>query len=209
MPSMKFAVLFPCALGLWALLLASAHAAGATPAPCRPCGEWQLDPAASDAVAPAIDAAMARYKAPRRRRIRAPRDDIDAQTQAEFEASLDEPVPGGPGSRNRLRENLQNLLDPPASLRVRQEGGDVVIEAPGETRRVTPGEPHSRVDSLGTARIVSEWRRGGLTVTESYRRRTSNREIYALDAQGRLVVTRTISRPGLPSITLRSSYAAR
>ena len=205
MSSTKSAVLLLCAM----LLAPCVEAAPKAPAPCKPCGEWTLDAAATESAAPIIDAALSRYKPPRRRRISAPRDDIAAQTAAEFEASLDEPVPGGPGSRNRLRENLARLLEPPGSLRLRQDGDDIVIEARnGATRRVTPGEPHARVDELGTAEIVSQWRGGGLTVTESYRRKVFNRETYVVDAQGRLLVTRTISRTGLPPVVVHSTYEA-
>ena len=195
-----------------ALLLAPpASRARTDPAVCAPCGEWQLDAAASQPVEAAINAALEQYKEPRPPRRRAMRGDLDSETNAEFQASLDEPPPG-PNRRTRLRENLRRLLQSPATLRLRQDREDIVIEAQGgPTRRVTPGEPHARVDELGTARIASKWRNPNtLTVTEKYSRKTENREIYALAAAKRVLhVTRSVSRQGLPAVTVHSTYVAR
>ena len=200
---------------VWLALLASSLAlsAGAatrsaTPPPCKPCGEWKLDPAASTDVAATLESALATYKPPRPRRMRASPGDIAGESEAEFLDSLDR-MPG-PEDRPQLRVELLRLLQPPPLLTVRQDRNDIVIEAEGgPTRRVTPGEPHARVDALGTARIESRWRSGALAIEESYRRRTSNRETYALDAPGRLKVTRSVTRPGLSTVTVQSSYIAR
>ena len=173
---------------------------------CKPCGTWQMDGAASEAVAPAVDAALAKYKPPKMKRYRAIRGDIASETEAEFQASLDERP--GPADRGKLREDLLRQLDTPAQFTLRLEGDEVVIEPQGGyRRRVTPGEPHARVDELGTARIVSAWRGGSLTITETYRRKTQNREVYALDPAGaRLQVTRSVTRPGLPTVVVHSTY---
>ena len=174
--------------------------------PCQPCGAWQLDPASSDSAEPALDAALAKYKPPRPRRIRGMYGDVRSETEAEFENSLIERP--GPVDRQQLRDNLLKLLSAPAELRLRQDGEDIVIEsASGITRRVTPGEPHARVDLLGTAQIVSQLRGDTLSITETYGRKLKNREVYVLDAgKGRLRVTRTVTRPGLKDVTVKSTY---
>jgi hypothetical protein len=185
----------------------AAHSAKAPPPACKPCGAWELDPANSEPVDPAIDAALARYKPPRPRRLRASPGDIVGETEAEFEASLDR-MPGMM-DRSQLRDELKRLLQTPESLDLRQEGGDVVIEAKGSPkRRITPGEPHARVDARGTAEISSRWRSGALNVNETYTRKSANREVYLLEA-GQLRVTRTVTRPGLPDVVVRSTYKMR
>jgi hypothetical protein len=201
---MKTTWLVLCAL-LWGTVPAAA--APARVQPCAPCGQWQLDPSASEPVQPAIDAALSRYKEPRRRPVRAPRGDIVAETQAEFENSLDEPV-AGPGRRTRLREELARLLRAPDALELSSTGADVLIQGGGGARRFTPGEPHARVDGRGTARISAQWRGKTLSIAETYDRRTSNREVYAIEGNT-LVVTRTIERQGLPDVTVRSVYVPR
>ena len=186
------------------------HARAQAPTECPPCGSWELDVAASQPADAAIESAMLKYKEPKIPRRRAPRGDLVAETEAEFENSLDERP--GPARRNNLREELLKLLQSPATLRLRQDRDDIVIEAQGgPTRRVTPGEPHDRVDARGTARIVSNWRKPAtLTVAETYSRKTSNRETYALDARsGSLLVTRTVERVGLPDVIVHSSYRPR
>lgn len=180
--------------------------ATAAPTPsvtCPPCGAWTLDWGGNADAA--VDAALSRYEPPHPKRGFVPYGDIAAETEHEFQSSLDRPPPG---HRDELRNNLLALTRAPDSLVLKLEGTAVVIEAsPGGTRRVHPGEPHSRVDSLGTARINSRWRKGGLVVTESYDRRTSNSVTYAVDAaRGRLTVTRVIQRRGLPDLTVRAEY---
>lgn len=182
---------------------ATTSARGAAVA-CAPCGEWRL--ASADDAAAAIDAALQRYKPPRFRRPRAAYGDIQAESEAELQASLDRP----PAQyRQELREELEKLVPAPAGLRLRQDGEDLVIEpAAGPSRRLTPGEPHSRVDALGTARIVGRWRHNGLEVVDDYDRRgTSNRESYLVDpASGHLRVTRSFERRGMPDLVLHSEY---
>jgi hypothetical protein len=188
------------------LLLPLTALARTTIPPCKPCGAWQLDVASSQDGQSVLDAAMAKFKPPKMRRMRAMRGDIAAETEAEFANSLIERP--GPDFRKHLRDDLLKLVRSPESLQLRQEGEDVVIEAAGGgTRRVTPGEPHARVDELGTAEIVSKWQGASLSITESYMRKTRNREVYTLDAaKGRLLVTRTVQRPGLPDVVVHSTY---
>jgi hypothetical protein len=193
-------------LGVAVLLLPLGAFARSDATACKPCGSWQLDASASDDVEKLLDAAMAKYKPPRPRRMRELRGDVNAETQVEFENSLiDRP---GPADRQHLREDLARLLRSPASLQLRQEGDDVVIEGQGTgVRRITPGEPHARVDALGTAQIASRLSGPTLTITESYVRKTRNREIYAFDAaKGVLRVTRTAVRPGLPEVVVHTTY---
>lgn len=196
--------------GLVLLAPLTLHARAQPPTTCKPCGSWELDVAASQPAEAAIETAMLKYKEPKMPRRRAPRGDLIAEAEAEFENSLD--IRPGPARRANLREELLRLLQSPTTLNLRQDGDDIVIEAQdGPTRRVTPGEPHDRVDARGTAHIVSTWRKpAALTVAETYSRKTSNREIYALDARtGNLLVTRTVERVGLPDVVVHSSYRPR
>ena len=198
-------------LAALALTAATTSCVAMHPAPgdCKPCGDWQLDAAASDSAEAAVEAAMAHYKEPRIRIRRLPYGDIAAATEAEFQNSLDR-MPG-PESRGQMRQSLTQLLHAPATLSLHQDRDDIVIESEDTgRRRVTPGEPHARVDSLGTARIVARWTAGGLTVNETYRRKVSNRDDYVLEpSTGRLKVTRSVSRPGLPALVVETVYRAR
>ena len=195
----------PSAIALLLLLPLAALARSAPPA-CQPCGTWQIDPSASEAVEPAVDAALEKYKPPRMKRFRGNYGDIASETEAEFNNSLTERF--GPRDREKLRDELLRALATPAQLTLRQDGDDVLIEpAEGYRRRVTPGEPHARVDSVGTAEIAATLRGATLTISEKYQRKTENREIYALDAaKGLLRVTRSVRRPGLPTIVVHSTY---
>lgn len=176
---------------------------------CKPCGTWQLDAAASEAVEPAIDAALAKFKPPRMKRMRPHYGDIASETEAEFVNSLDERP--GPWDRGKLREDLLRQLASPPTFTLRQDGEDVVIEPEGGyRRRVTPGEPHARVDALGTAQILAAWRGAQLTITETYQRKMQNREVYVLNtAKGLLQVTRSVSRLGLPTVVVHTTYRMR
>jgi len=192
---------------LWPLLAAPAIALSATkgPAPCPPCGEWALDVGSSDDAQAAVETALKGYKPPRMRRPRFTPGDIDSESAAEVENSLFLP----PGARRQeLRDELGRLARIPPTLKLRQEGGDIVIDqGPNDRRRFTPGEPHSRVDTRGTARIVAKLDRGALSVSEQYDGKTENRESYRADAAG-LTVTRVIERRGLPTVTVHSRYTA-
>ncbi len=189
------------------LLLPLAALARTAPPACKPCGSWQIDGATSEAVEPALDAALAKYKPPKPKRFRGHYGDVASETEAEFNNSLEERF--GPRDRTKLREDLLRQLAAPAQFSLRQDGDDIVIEpAGGYRRRVTPGEPHARVDELGTAEIVTTWRGAQLTITEKYReRKTENREVYSLDAaKGLLLVTRSVTRPGLPTVVVHTTY---
>jgi hypothetical protein len=195
----------PSAIALLLLVPLAALARSAPPA-CQPCGTWHIDEAASEPVAPAVDAALAKYKPPRVKRFRGHYGDIASETEAEFNNSLEERF--GPRDREKLRDELMRALATPAQFTLRQDATDVLIEpADGYRRRVTPGEPHARVDSVGTAEIAATLRGPTLTISEKYQRKTENREVYALDAgKGLLRVTRSIRRPGLPTVVVHSTY---
>lgn len=193
-----------------ALLLAFAPVlAPASPAmTCEAlCGTaWQLDPAASDDPAAAIQTAVLAYKEEKPRRPRGFTSDLDSLARAEDEASL------GPmflrPRRDELRLELVRRLTIPEQVRISVVGEDVLVdEARGSPRRFTPGEPHARVDSQGTATIRAVWNRKTLVIREDYGRSVSNRETYALDSHGlQLIVTRVLERPKMPNITLHSVY---
>lgn len=167
---------------------------------------WQLDTAASDDPAVAIQTAVLAYKEEKPKRPRSHTADLDSIARAEDEASL------GPlflrPRRDELRLELVHRLTIPTQLRLSVVGGDILVdESRGSPRRFTPGEPHSRVDALGTATIHAAWSRNTLVIRADYGRRLSNRETYALDSHGlQLVVTRVLERPAMPTITLRSVY---
>ena len=201
---------FSCRLRwLWPLLAAPAIALPAAkakgPLPCPPCGEWMLDAAGSDDAEAAIETALQGYKPPRMRRPRFTPGDIESESAAELESSLFLP----PGARRQeLRDELGRLGRIPLAVTLRQENGDIVIDqGPNDRRRFTPGEPHSRVDSRGTARIVAKMDGGALSVSEQYDGKTENRESYRAEA-GMLTVTRVIERRGLPKVTVHSRYTA-
>lgn len=193
---------------LLALLLLAVPALAAEPRGCGPlCGDWVLDAGASDPAEAALDAALAQYKEPRARRpSRVFSDDPGAQMAAEMEQSLG-PIRDRPQGAD-LRGELLPLVVPPRTLRIAAQGSDVVLrgDAPGE-RRLRPGEPHSRVDAQGTARIECQWQSGVLRISERYERRRRSEESYQLrQKDGVLVVTRELRRPGLPALRVRAVY---
>lgn len=193
-----------CGLGL--LLPLSAAQAG-TPVCGRLCAtNWALDPAASTDADEALDDAMDDYKDEKLKRRRAPSGDYAAIAKAELDDSLG-PMRQRP-VREELRQELQRRLDIPKTLHVTQDGNNLLLdEGRGTPRRFDLDESYSRVDSVGTAEVKSRWSSGSFTVTEDYRKGRSNREAYAVDGKGdRLVVTRTLSRPGLPKIVVKSVY---
>jgi len=194
---------------LTALLLASAPGwATASGTNCTGlCDEaWQLDTAASDDPAKAIETAVLAYKEEKPKRPRGHSSDLASMYRAEDEASL------GPlflrPRRDELRQELIRRLTIPQQLRVSVVHGDILVdESRGSPRRFTPGEPHARVDAQGTANIRANWSGNKLVIREDYGRKVSNRETYALDSHGlQLIVTRVLERPAMPDITLRSVY---
>jgi hypothetical protein len=197
-------------LPLPALLLSAAFAlnAGAAPPVCgRLCAAWQLDPAASSDPQAAIDTAVTAYKEEKPKRRRAPGSDFAALARAELEDSLG-PMHERP-MRDELRSDLTHLLVIPGSLRISLAGEEVRIdEGRGGPRRFDLGESYSRVDDVGTAEVSAQFQSGSFSVREKYKKgRGSNREVYQVEARtDRLVVTRTIERPKMPDIVLRSVY---
>jgi hypothetical protein len=200
---------------LLAALLIVALPAGAAPAPgCGAlCGTWQLDTAASVAVAPAVDAALKSYNNPRARRVPRsmrsreglPEDTID-QIEQSMERSLgpilDRPV------REDLRSDLLSLLEPPALLNLDARGTDLVIQEDSQlARRLTPGKPRARVTEDGTATIEVRWKKSDhLTISERYDRKRRYSETYTLQPAGTLLVTRDVERPGLKPLRIQAVY---
>ncbi|MEO6186096.1 MAG: hypothetical protein ABIP38_15540 [Steroidobacteraceae bacterium] len=191
------------------LLLLSLPAWSATPgtACAALCGQWQMDTGRSDAVAPALDTALAEYKDPRPKRNK-DRGDADpfAQIEAEAERSLG-PIHDRLG-RDELRAELQHVLAAPERLRLDARRNEILILGDkNPERRLTPGEPHARVDAIGTATIKVSWKSGQLLVTEKYDRRRAYSETYALQpSDGSLLVTREVRRPGMKALRLKSVY---
>lgn len=190
--------------GLVALASVSAHAEA--PACGKLCARWQLDVQASTDPAAAIATAVAAYKEEKLKRHHSPPSDLAGMAKAELEESLG-PMRARP-QREELRTELTHLVVIPAQLRLAMDGEDMLIdEGHGGPRRFTPDEPYSRVDDHGTAEITVKWQRGSFVVRENYKKKGSNRETYALDPKGEhLIVTRSIERPSMPDLVLRSVY---
>jgi hypothetical protein len=191
-----------------ALLLLFACATSAVPAAdCGAlCGRWRLDPAASDPVEARLDAAFAAYREARQRPNNDTPHSLGAAAEAELRDSLG-PITDRP-DRDQLRTQLLSVLAPPQTLQITLAGQEVLIGADDRpARRYSPGEPHARIDAFGTATIKSSLSQGKLTISERYDRKREYLEAYAvLHADSTLVVTRTITRPGLKPLVLRSVY---
>ncbi len=191
------------------LLVMALPAWSATPATgCGDlCGRWQLEPPSSDAVMPALDAALAKYSEPRDRRYRK-RPDTDAASEIkdEMERSLG-PIHDRPG-RTDLRAELLALLTAPQLLVVDSKGSDIILRGDSNPeRKLSPGVPRARVDAIGTAKISSSLSASRLQVTETYDRKHKYSETYLLQrADGSLLVTREVQRPGIKPLRLRSVY---
>jgi hypothetical protein len=200
---------------LAALLIVALPAGAAPPVGCGTlCGSWQLDTTATAAVAPAVDAALKSYNNPRvKRQPRSQRsleglpedtvDQIDAAMERSLGPILDRPF------RDDLRSELLALLEPPALLNLNARGTDLLIQGDNQlARRLTPGTPKARVNALGTATILSTWKKPDqLNITERYDRKRRYYENYALQAaDGTLLVTREVQRPGLKPLRLQAVY---
>lgn len=170
------------------------------------CANWVLDAAASTDVSAAIDAAVASYKEEKVRRIRSG-NDIASLERAELEEGLG-PMRSRP-QREELRTQLQQQLKVPGQLRLSVNDDVVLVDEGGTSpRRFEPGQPYSRVDSIGTAKITIRLQGSVFEVVENYGKGRSNRESYAAADKGaRLTVTRTLSRPGMKDIKIQSVYA--
>jgi hypothetical protein len=198
-------LLLVCALPAWA---------GDPPSGCAMlCGSWVLDAGHSDALEPVVDAALVKYKEPKppRARQQVYTDDLvrhDPLEQAE--ADIQDPARDfQPMTREQMRAGLLVTLAAPPTLVFTAQGDNVLMRT-GEQyeRRFFPGEPHSRVDSRGTAKIRTDWNRNALVVSESYKGkgRRESTETYALQPDGTLLVTHTLDRSGVGLMRVRAVY---
>jgi hypothetical protein len=199
-----------------ALLLLALPAWTATPATgCgNLCGRWQLDTTLSVPAAPAIDAALSTYKDPRARRVpRAVRgrEGPQIETNADRIQDTDEwslgPIHDRP-QRGELRTELISLLNVPAQLSLDAKGTDILIQGDSQAaRRLSPGTPKARVNSIGLAKINASWKSNRLTITERYDKKRTYSETYVLQGtDGTLIVTREVQRPGLKALKIQSVY---
>jgi hypothetical protein len=191
-----------------ALLLISSPAwSASTPSGCAwLCGKWVLDPATSDSVTAVLDSALANYKEPKARRGRMPPADDPLRTaQIEAEESIG-PIFDRP-YKDELHAELLALMKPPGTLSISERDDEVILQGTGPLqRRVTAGRAHSRVDSLGTAKIKVSWKADALVISETYDRKRSQVETYALRKDGTLLVTQQVQRPGTRPIKVRTFY---
>lgn len=193
------------------LLMACGPLLGAASGPAcgMLCGEWHLDAAASESRAQVLDAAFAKFKDPRpRHRPPPPPADADVATVG---AVMDEeslrPTFNRP-QRDELRDELQQLMRQPGVLTLSSSGKDIrVASNTGPGDRLTPGEPHTRVDRYGTAKISSNWKGPRLVVVEKYDRKNVQETTFSLrSSDGALEVVQVITRSGLPKVSFRSVY---
>jgi hypothetical protein len=107
-----------------------------------------------------------------------------------------------------LRPELLAALASPPTLTLAEQGNEILIRVPGQPdRRLTANRSHTRVDSNGTADIRAKWGSDdALQITESYGRRRSQGETYALQRDGTLVITREVERPGIKRAKVRWVY---
>jgi len=172
------------------------------------CGEWRLDAAASDSPAQVLDAAFINFKDPRPRNVTRP---PPTATDDVVVASIDEESLGPTFKRlprDGLREELQKMMRQPSELRLAASGQDIRISSntgPGD--RLTPGEPHARVDRYGTAKISTGWKGSRLVVIEKYDHGNQQQTTFGLrKADEALEVVQLITRSGLPRVSFRTVY---
>ncbi len=193
---------------LAALLLISLPAwpASAPPGCAWLCGKWVMDPALSDPVTAVLDSALANYKEPRPQRGRMPpADDALRTVQIEAEESIG-PIFDRP-YKDELRAELLALMRPQEALSIGEKDSEVILQGTGPLqRRLTAGRAHSRVDSLGTAKIRVSWKADALVISETYDRKRSQVETFALRKDGMLLVTHVVQRPGTKAIKVRTFY---
>lgn len=141
------------------------------------CGSWALDAAASETPESRLDAAIEKNKKKKSR----------AAGQ---------------------REQLLAALTAPAAVTLAEQGPQILIQFPNQpVRRLLVDRTHTRVDSRGTAEIRSSWRSDdSLRIVESRARNQMQAEVYALQPDGSLLVTREVERPGLKRVRVRSVY---
>ncbi len=158
------------------------------------CGNWVFDAANSDTSDAVVDAALEKYKEPSGSR-RSP------QPGATFD---------GPQGKAEFRAKLLADIAPPAALVLGERGDEILIKIEGlPDRRVFPGEPHSRVDSHGTAKIRADWKKDALVIDESYSGKHGQTETYALLPDGTLLLTRVFEREGAKPMRQRLAYRRR
>jgi hypothetical protein len=193
---------------LAALLLMSLPAwPASSPSGCAwLCGKWVMDPATSDSVTAVLDASLANYKEPKPQRGRMPPPDDALRTmQIEAEESIG-PILRRP-FKDELHAELKALMTPPQTLTIAEKDSEVILQGTGPfQRRFTAGRSHSRVDSLGTARISVSWKADALVISERYDGKRNQVETYALRKDGTLLVTQQVQRPGTKPIKLRTFY---
>ncbi|MEJ0100140.1 MAG: hypothetical protein WDO12_10545 [Pseudomonadota bacterium] len=201
-------------LGLLLILALPAWADDAPSGCGMLCGNWVLDAAHSDALEPVVDAALVKYKEPKAPRIHRPyyddRDLVKYDPLEAVESQFQDPnLDFEPQTKEQMRAALLVTLAAPPTLLFSAQGDDVLMRT-GEhfERRFFPGEPHSRVDSHGTAKINTDWRKNVLFVSESYKGKGKREgtETYALQSDGSLLVTRTLERSGVALMRVRYVY---
>jgi hypothetical protein len=197
-----------------ALLFLAFPAGAAEPTGCGSlCGSWRLDTTLSASVAPAVDAALRTYTQPRARRparSQRSRDGNLETTVEQIDAAMEYtlgPIVDRP-ERDELRSELMSLLTPPAQLQLEFRGAQFLITGDGHlARKLSPGTPKSRVNAEGTATILANWKSNRLTITERYDRKRRYNETYVLQpANGTLLVTREVQRPGMKPLRLQAVY---
>jgi hypothetical protein len=168
-------------VGVLLLVLAQPAWSGEDPPGCAwLCGNWVLDAAGSEAAEPVVETALEKFKT------------------------------GGASTKAQVRAQLLTLMSPPPSLELGEQGKQVLIRwGDSPERRVFPGEPHSRVDAQGTAKIRADWKKDSLIVNESYGSKREQTETYALLPDGTLQLTRVVERPEAKVMRLRSIYRRR
>jgi hypothetical protein len=181
--------------GVLLLFVASAGWAKEMPPGCAwLCGNWVFDATRSDASEPVVDAALEKYKEPSGSR-RSP------QAGASFDS---------PDGKAEFRAKLLADIKPPAALVLGERGDEILIKIEGvPDRRIFPGEPHSRVDSQGTAKIRADWKKDALVIEERYSGKHGQVETYALQSDGTLLLTRVFERPGAKDMHQRLAYRRR
>ena len=110
--------------------------------------------------------------------------------------------------REELRSELEQMMRQPSELRIAASGKDIrVASSTGPGDRLTPGEPHSRVDRYGSAKISTNWKGSRLVVVERYDRKNQQETTFSLrSSDGALEVLQVITRSGLPRVSFRSVY---
>jgi hypothetical protein len=190
------------------LLLCGPLSAASTVSCGALCGEWRLDTAASDSPAQVLDAAFANFKDPKPRHM--PKPPPSASDEVVVGAMDEESL--GPTfkrmPRNGLREELQKMMRQPPGLQLTASGQDIRISTDaGLADRVTPGEPHTRVDRYGSARISTSWHGSRLEIIEKYDHSNVQKTTFSLrSTDGAMEVLQVITRSGLPKVSFHTIY---